>query len=137
MQPVQDLASREERQAAAHLGECLGQVRAARQQLDELIGWERDYAARMRQGAVSLSELQSYRLFMCQLGEAIGQQRAALAEAERGMTRAREQWEARYARHAALSQVIERCRADQRKADERREQRQLDEFNARRPRIKL
>lgn len=129
LKPVQDLAAQDERKAAAHLGEYVSRVEQAQQRLGELIAWERDYAARMQQGAVNLSELQSYRLFMAQLGEAIEQQRAVVAEAEQDVSQAREHWQTKYARHAALSKVLEQCLRDERKAAERREQRELDEFN--------
>jgi flagellar protein FliJ len=129
LKPVQDLAAQDERKAAAQLGENVGRVEEAQQRLGELLAWERDYAARMQQGAVNLSELQSYRLFMGKLGEAIEQQRAAVAEAERGVSQARTHWQSKYARHAALSKVVEQCRKDEVAAAERREQRQLDEFN--------
>lgn len=129
LKPVQGLAAQDERKAAAHLGEHLGRVEEAQQRLGELLAWERDYVARMQQGAVNLSELQSYRLFMGKLGEAIEQQRAVVAEAERGVSEAREHWQTKYARHAALSKVLEQCLRDERKAADRREQHQLDEFN--------
>lgn len=132
LRPVQDLAAQDERRAAARLGERLGQVEEARRRLDELLTWERDYATRMREGAVSLSELQSFRLFMGQLGEAIEQQRLLVAEAEDGALEAREHWQSRYTRCAALNKVVEHYLREERRAADRREQGQLDEFNTQR-----
>ena len=129
LKPVQDLAAQDERKAAAHLGDHLGRAEEAQRRLGELLVWERDYAARMQQGAVNLSELQSYRLFMGQLGAAIEQQRSMVAEAERCVSQAREYWQTKYARHAALSKVVDQYLRDEHKAAERREQHQLDEFN--------
>lgn len=129
LKPVQELAARDEREAAAQLGERVDQVAQARRRLDDLLAWERDYAARMREGAVNLAELQSYRLFMQRLGEAIEQQRRQVVEAESAAAQARDDWQSRHARHAALSKFVERCLEDEREAAERREQRQQDEFS--------
>jgi flagellar biosynthesis chaperone FliJ len=45
------------------------------------------------------------------------------------VSQAREHWQTKYARHAALSKVVDQCLQDERKVVERREQHQLDEFN--------
>lgn len=131
LKPVQELASQDERQAAVRLGERIARVDEAQRRLDELLTWEQDYTARMREGVVSLSELHSFRLFMSQLGEAIAQQRAVLADAEQGALEARDHWQSKYTRCAALDKIVQQYLRDERQAAERREQSQLDEFNTR------
>lgn len=135
LKPVQDLAARREREAAASLGEQITRVAEVQRRLDELLIWEQDYIQRMG-SAVSAGELQSYRLFMARLGEAIDQQRALMVDVRRSEARARDHWQARYARYAALSKLIERYRREERDESERREQRQLDEFNVSRAYVK-
>lgn len=137
LKPAQDLAARNERRAAVHLGEHVERVNEAQQRLAELLAWERDYAERVQHGVVNLGELHSYRLFMRQLGVAVEEQRRVVAEAESGVSQAREHWQAQYARHAALCKVVEQYRRNERKVEERREQHQLDEFNLTRKPSKL
>ncbi|APZ43005.1 flagellar export protein FliJ [Acidihalobacter ferrooxydans] len=127
--PARELAARQERKAVQDLGHQLERLKQASQRLEELLNWEREYATRQQQGVATISQLHSHRQFMLELGRAIEAQRVLTQEAEQSVASARASWQSRQAQHAAVSRVIERCEATERRADDRREQQTLDEFH--------
>jgi flagellar FliJ protein len=93
------------------------------------------WSTRFQQGS-SMEILRSYHGFMARLEQAIAQQQAVIAHAQRGVDAARERLVEREIRVATVERLIERRRELLARVEDRREQKTLDEMAARRPRPK-
>jgi flagellar FliJ protein len=69
-----------------------------------------------------------YQRFLSQLETAIGQQRQAVAWHLNSVNKAREVWQQRYARLEALRKLVQRYQHEARLAEDKREQKMLDEL---------
>ena len=141
LEPVHDLALEAERAAARRLAETEREAAESQQRLAQLEHYEREYRAGLRQRVsegIGVAGLRDYQAFLARLGDAVAQQRTVLARAVSDRDAAREQWLASTTRRRAVGKVIEQAEAADRRASERREQRELDEralqnFNRSRP----
>jgi flagellar FliJ protein len=141
LEPVHDLALEAERVAARRLAEAEREASDSQQRLAQLEHYEREYRAGLQQrvaDGIGAAGLRDYQAFLARLGEAVAQQRNAVARAVGERNDAREHWLASTTRRRAVGKVIEQVEADDRRATERREQRELDEralqnFNRSRP----
>jgi flagellar FliJ protein len=70
----------------------------------------------------------NYQRFLSQLEQAISQQAQALAWHQGAVDKARLQWQERYARLEGLRKLVQRYRDEARLAEDKREQKQLDEL---------
>ena len=70
----------------------------------------------------------NYQRFLTQLETAIGQQRQAAAWQQDNVNKARELWQQRYARLEGLRKLVQRYLQEARQAEDKREQKMLDEF---------
>lgn len=122
--------------------EAIAAVRAAHQQLeaqkaqaDGLAGYRVEYVAkwagRFRQGS-SMEILRAYHGFMERLDQAIGQQQAVVAHAQRGVDAARTRLVEREIRVKTVERLIERRLELLARLQHRRDQKNLDEMAARR-----
>ena len=129
--PVVDMAQRAERAAAVQLARAQGQLTQAEVKLGELERYRSDYQQQWlqsgRQG-VSGQWLMNYQRFLSQLEQAISQQAQALAWHQGVVDKARQQWQERYARLEGLRKLVQRYRDEARLAEDKREQKQLDEL---------
>jgi len=120
------------RAAHAHLeaqksqGDGLGQYR---------VEYVAKWSAKFQQGA-SMEIVRSYHGFMGRLDQAITQQQAVVAHAQRGVEAARERLVEREIRVKTVERLIERRIALAVRAQDRREQKNLDEMAARRAKPK-
>lgn len=129
--PVIDMAERDEREAALALGRCQQQLSQAQGKLGELERYRGDYQQQwINQGqqGVSGQWLMNYQRFLTQLETAIGQQRQAAAWQQENLNKARELWQQRYARLEGLRKLVQRYQQEARQAEDKREQKMLDEF---------
>ena len=129
--PVIDMAERAEREAAQVLGRCQQQLQQAQGKLGELERYRGDYQQQwINQGqqGVSGQWLMNYQRFLTQLETAIGQQRQAAAWQQDNVNKARELWQQRYARLEGLRKLVQRYLQEARQAEDKREQKMLDEF---------
>jgi flagellar FliJ protein len=129
--PVIDMAERAEREAARGLGRCQQLLTQAEVKLGELERYRGDYQQQwLTQGqqGVSGQWLMGYQRFLSQLETAIGQQRQALAWHLSSVNKARELWQQRYARLEALRKLVQRYQHEARLAEDKREQKMLDEL---------
>jgi flagellar FliJ protein len=118
--------SHSQRQAAAH--------RTAEAQVEQLLEYRRDYEARWsehfsRQSKIEL--LHCYQGFIDRLSQAIEQQRVAADHAGRQATAAAQALQVAELRVASVRKLIARRVAEQQLTEDRREQKQTDEFAAR------
>ena len=110
--PVVEMSERDERDAAQRLGQCQQQLAQAEFKLGELQRYREDYQQRLvvnGSRGVTGQWLIGYQRFLSQLEEAIGQQE-------------------RYARLEGLRKLVERYRQEQRLVEDKREQKQMDEY---------
>lgn len=132
--PVVEMAERAERDAARKLGHCQGLVSQAEVKLGELERYRGDYQQQWiseGQHGVSGQWLMNYQRFLTQLETAIGQQHSSLQWHRENLARARELWQQRYARLEGLRKLVQRYLDEARAAQDKREQKLLDELSQR------
>jgi flagellar protein FliJ len=129
--PVIDMAERAEREAALQLRHCQGLLRQAEVQLGDLERYRGDYQQQWideGQRGVSGQWLINYQRFLTQLETAIGQQRQGVEWHRKNMQQVREVWQQRYARLEGLRKLVKRYQDEARLAEDKREQKLLDEL---------
>lgn len=129
--PVVAMAERAEREAALQLGHCQGLLRQAEVQLGDLERYRSDYQQQWineGQRGVSGQWLMNYQRFLSQLETAIGQQRNSVAWHRANMDKVRDVWQQRYARLEGLRKLVRRYQDEARMAEDKREQKLLDEL---------
>jgi flagellar FliJ protein len=129
--PVVDMALKAEREAAYQLGLAQNQLLQAQRKLAELERFRGDYQQqwieRGQQG-VSGQWLMNYQRFLSQLEAAVEQQNRSLDWQREVVDKARGAWQEKYARLEGLRKLVERYREEARLLEDKREQKQLDEF---------
>lgn len=129
--PVVDMALKAEREAARQLGLAQNQLLQAQRKLAELERFRGDYQQqwieRGQQG-VSGQWLMNYQRFLSQLEAAVEQQNRSLDWQREVVNKARGAWQEKYARLEGLRKLVERYREEARLLEDKREQKQLDEF---------
>ncbi|MFB4393851.1 MULTISPECIES: flagellar export protein FliJ [unclassified Pseudomonas] len=135
--PVVEMAEEAERKAAQRLGHFQQQVAQAQAKLAELEHFREGYQAqwidRGGQG-VNGNWLVSYQRFLGQLETAMTQQRQSLAWHQNNLNNARGTWQQAYARVEGLRKLVQRYLDEARRAEDKREQKLLDELSQRLPR---
>ncbi|HIE0711729.1 TPA: flagellar export protein FliJ [Pseudomonas aeruginosa] len=129
--PVVDMASKAERDAATQLGRCQQQLLVAQQKLAELERYRNDYQQQwisQGQKGVSGQWLMNYQRFLSQLETAVAQQANSVTWHREAVDKARLNWQERYARLEGLRKLVERYLEEARQAEDKREQKQLDEL---------
>ncbi|MBC9250430.1 flagellar protein FliJ [Pseudomonas alcaligenes] len=134
--PVIEMAERAEREAARQLGHCQGLLSKAEMQLGELERYRGDYQQQwITEGSKGVSGqwLMNYQRFLSQLETAIGQQLQTVNWHRDNLRKARDVWQQRYARLEGLRKLVQRYLDEARLAEDRREQKLLDELAQRLP----
>ncbi|MDD1965701.1 flagellar export protein FliJ [Pseudomonas sp. NPDC090203] len=135
--PVVDMAESAEKTAAQRLGHFQGQVRLAENKLGELEKFRADYQQQwIDKGSVGVSGqwLMNYQRFLNQLETAVSQQRQSLTWHQNNLNKARGEWQKAYARVEGLRKLVQRYIDEARAAEDKREQKLLDELSQRLPR---
>lgn len=133
-QPVQRVTQQRERKAATQLADCLKARQQAEQKLQELEGYYQDYLQRFNEATrngIGAARVREYQLFLDKLEQAIGEQRAAVQRAQNDCDSAQGNWRQKHTRSRVMGSVMDRIREDERKAENKQEQAQLDERNQR------
>ena len=130
LQPVQEVVGDAERRLAQSVAGFERRVREAEAKLQELERYRLEYEQQFNQRAgqgMTAPGLRDYQAFLTRLNEAVKQQQALVqrAIAERDAEQLRWQQAARRAK--ALDHVVGKWQADERRADDRRDQRDTDE----------
>ena len=136
MQPVQRVISDAERQQARRLAACERLVTEAEAKLTELTRYHEDYCrnfqARAGAGMAGIG-LRDFQTFLARLDAAIRAQ-AEVVESTRARRDAeRSSWQQAATRSKAVEHVVDRWRAEERQASDRREQKETDERALHRP----
>ena len=130
LRPLHELAVEAEQAAGRSLADAERAVQEASQRLAQLEGYEAEYRVALRDRAatgIGAAGLRDYQAFLARLGEAVAHQQAALERARQERDTARERWLQLNSRRRVVGKVIERSVADDRRALDRREQRDSDE----------
>lgn len=134
MKPVVKVAEGREQAAARVMGEAQRRLSEQEQKLEELISYRAQYTEQFQiSGGAGLgaARLQDYRVFLSRLNQAIEQQHQRIEHCQQDCERQRSHWMATRTRSQALDKVVERYQREERRADDRREQRDSDEHGQR------
>ncbi|MBF8745400.1 flagellar export protein FliJ [Pseudomonas putida] len=135
--PVVNMAEETERKAAQRLGHFQQLVVQSQAKLAELEtfreGYQAQWITRGGQG-VDGSWLLNYQRFLGQLETAMTQQRQSLQWHQNNLNNARGTWQKAHARVEGLRKLVQRYLDEARRAEDKREQRLLDELSQRLPR---
>ena len=131
---LQVLLEREQKRrddAQAALRAAHANVDTQQQQADGLTGYRTEYCQKWStqfQQAASMEILRSYHGFLSRLDQAITQQQAVVAHAQRGVDSARQRLVEREIRVATVERLIQRRQAVLARIEDRRDQKNLDEL---------
>ena len=131
---LKDLAEDRRDVQSARLAEAVAQADSARQKLEMLVDYRREYDGRLSDsatGGIDAEKLRSYRQFLVNLQRAIDQQGELVAQAQERVARAQAQWSAEQRQVDSFRVLDERRAAAKTRAENRREQKLIDEFAAR------
>ena len=136
IQPLKNLASRHEQQAARALGRSRARLGQQETRLQELFAYREEYQQRFRREAangIAGAQLQTYQAFMQQLDEAIRQQRLQVEQAAQSCQSVTARWQETHVRTQVLDKALERLRAGEQRQAEKASQREVEDiFAARR-----
>jgi flagellar FliJ protein len=135
MQPVQHLYDDTERRMALSLATVERKVADAEAKLQELERYRLDYDKQFAQragGGIGVTALRDYQAFLARLSEAIKQQQALVKRAQSERDAERQRWQEAAKRAKALGHVVEQWQSEERRAADRRDQRESDERAQRR-----
>ena len=128
--PVQRVLGQTEQQRARDLGEARQRLVAAETKLQDLQQYRQDYERVFQQRATtgqSVMALRDFQVFLARLDQAI-QQQTQIAEAARGDVAGRTtRWQSAARQVKAVDSVVGRWQGEERRADDRREQKDTDE----------
>lgn len=133
---LKSLAEDRRDSTSAKLAEAVTQRDTARQKLEMLVDYRRDYDGRLAQtatGGIDVEKLKSYRQFLVNLQRAIDQQTELVVQAQQRVAQARAQWLAEQRRVDSFRILDERRTAAEHRESNRREQKLTDELALRMP----
>ena len=131
MQLIERLARQREDQAAQALAQTRQRIEQEHRQLDELVGYRREYQGYLeQQGGEGMSILQWRRTqgFIDQLGGVIQQQEGVIQRWRQQEQQLLQHWRSLYQRRRSLSQLVEKISLEEFIEADRREQKALDEM---------
>ena len=131
IQPLKNLASRHEQQAARVLGQSRTQLGQQMNRLQELFSYREDYQQRFRREAekgIAGAQMQTYQIFIQQLDEAIRQQRVQVEQAEKTCSTVSSQWRETHMRTQVLDKTIQKLQATENRQAEKISQRETDDL---------
>lgn len=131
LQPVQQITETREKEAARALGECQQQLAQLQQQLTELERYREEYRGHYQQSGnagITAQRLLQLQQFLAKIDQAIEQQQQAIINGEAQCEVKKQLWFQARGRTQALDKVAERYRDDERQQQNRREQKENDEF---------
>ncbi|MFJ4195826.1 flagellar export protein FliJ [Pseudomonas sp. NPDC089534] len=135
--PVVDMAEKAEKTAVQRLGYFQGQVKVAESKLADLQAFRLDYSEQwIVRGSTGVTGqwLLGFQGFLAQLDTAVDQQRQSLNWHQNNLNKARETWQEAFARVEGLRKLVQRYRDEAQRAEDKREQKLLDELSQRLPR---
>jgi flagellar protein FliJ len=135
LQPVGKLMNELERESALRVAGVqtrLNDAQHRRAELQRYLDEYRKMFAERAKAGMEVSGLRDYQTFIARLSEAVQAQQSVVDQLTAECQREREVWFQAAARKSAVGKAIDRAKSDDRKADDRRTQRELDERAQRR-----
>jgi flagellar protein FliJ len=128
-EPIQEIASISAQDLSRAMGEAGGKVAELEKQLEQLQSYRDEYVRSSTQanGAIDAVKLQNYRSFLDRLGEALRQHLKSLESARTEYENRRAAWSEKRVEAESLGRVVDRFRKEERRAADRREQREGDD----------
>jgi flagellar FliJ protein len=130
MAPVQRVLGQNEQQRARDLGESQQRLAAAEKKLQDLHEYRQDYERSFNERARAgqpVTALRDFQVFLARLDQAIEQQRQ-IVEASRGDVAGHTtRWQSAARQVKAVDSVVGRWQDEERRAGDRREQKDTDE----------
>lgn len=130
IEPVQDLVEDAERRLAMSVAGFEKRVKEAETKLQELERYRLEYQQQFSQRAgrgMGATELRDYQAFLARLDDAIRQQHLAVQRVQADRDMERQKWQKAAIKAKALDHVVDKWRAEERRVQDQREQRDSDE----------
>jgi len=134
LQPLMKLAQYQNDSATQKLGQLHKQQLGAQQNLDTLVGYRKDYQARLREATLngmSPADLRNFQQFINKLDEAIGQQLMLVEQSKASTQAGRSEFEIAQRKLKSFDTLQQRHIEEQKKVAEKSEQKALDEHTGR------
>ena len=131
LEVVQEIAGRHEKEAGARLSNAQGALASAEAQLKQIIDYRQDYhqlATGARGGVIDTHQIQAARHFLSELDKIAGRQRTTIQQAEVALEQQRASWIEAKRRLVAIEQLRARRKKERIIANEKWQQRELDEL---------
>ncbi|HXR19121.1 MAG TPA: flagellar export protein FliJ [Steroidobacteraceae bacterium] len=130
LQPVGKLMEELERESLLRVSAAQSRLDEAQQRRADLQRYLDEYremfAQRARSG-MGVTGMRDYQIFIARLAEAVQAQQSMVEQLTLECQRERESWMQAAARKSAVGKAIDKAHAEDRKAEDRRTQRELDE----------
>lgn len=133
LEPIRRLAQNREDAAAKRLAESQQSLARQEAQLGEMERYLDEYHRANAGATLAPALLANREAFLRQLAEALRWQAGAVQEARQRLEQARIQWLGKHRDGDVLDCLIDRSRSTERSQQERRQQREMDEFAQRPP----
>jgi len=120
--------------AAVRLAKVMAQLGESEQKSKMLQGYRNDYRTRLDEAArrgASAADLANFRAFIAKLDEAVNQQANEEAFWREQSERARKEWQLEQKQLQSFTTIATRRRTQMERAENRRDQKNMDEFAAR------
>ncbi len=128
-EPIHEIASNSAHELGTAMAEAARRVADLERQLEQLRAYRDEYVRNSPQSrdAMDAVKLQNYRAFLERLGEALRRHLQKLEGARGEHDRRRAKWSEKRIEAQSLARVMERFRAEERHAADRREQHEGDD----------
>lgn len=130
IEPVQDLVEDAERRLAMSVAGFEKRVTEAETKLQELERYRLEYQQQFAQRAgkgMGATDLRDYQAFLARLDEAIRQQKQVVERVRLDRDAEKRNWQKAAIKAKALDHVVDKWRAEERRQQDQREQRDSDE----------
>lgn len=134
LQPLLDLMQERTEESTRRLGQLIASEENAKGRLQLLEQYREEYAQKMREAVaegVTPHTLRNYQDFLARIDEAIGQQRLTVQRARLGTLAGQAEWREQSKRLKAIDTLSQRHHAREQYRENRQDQKQQDEFVAR------
>lgn len=130
MAPVKRVLGDAEKDRAREMGMAQQKLSDAEKKLEELRNYQSEYLSAFRKRAsdgTSIRKLRDFQAFLAKLDEALRQQEQLVANAREQATGSRTQWQGAARQVKAVDSVMDKWKAAEVRASDRREQKDTDE----------
>lgn len=130
LQPVGQLMDELERESALRVAAAQSRLSDAQRRCDELQRYLDEYRnmfAQRAKAGIGVSGMRDYQIFIARLSEAVSAQQGIVAQLTADCQRERESWYQAAARKSAVEKVIDKAHSEERSAEDRRAQREIDD----------